>query len=162
MTAPLIEAIVFLAGIGLLTWQFQWLLRSYRTERDRQAQAHRSSRMFLLALALTVFVALASIINLPRARRIAVGAILVVSAVEAVQRRWVKWKVKPDGRKGVMGEVVKMPDALNRTAQKQRTAERVEAFLSLHEAHNVTQSATVVECHTCNEHLKIQDGKGGQ
>lgn len=90
MTAPLIEAIVFLAGIGLLTWQFQWFLRSYRTERDRQVPTHRSSRLFLLALALTVFVALVSIFDLRLARRIAVGAILGVSAVEAVRRRLVK------------------------------------------------------------------------
>jgi hypothetical protein len=61
-----------------------------------------------------------------------------------------------------MGEVVKMPNPSDRTARKHRIAEKIDAFLALHEAHHVTQSPTVIECHTCNEHLKIQDEKGGQ
>jgi hypothetical protein len=89
-TAQIIEAVVFLAGTGLVTWQFRWLLRAYRTERDRQAPEHRSSRVFLLALALMVFVALASITDLYTARRMAVGGILVLSLVEAARRRFGK------------------------------------------------------------------------
>jgi hypothetical protein len=58
-----------------------------------------------------------------------------------------------------MGEVVKMPDPSERTARQQRIAEQIENFLAIHEAHHVTQSPTVIECHTCNEHLKIQDEK---
>ena len=88
--AQIIEAVVFLVGTGLVTWQFRWLLRAYRTERDRHPPEHASSRALLLALALMVLVALASITDLYTARRIAVGAILVVSLVEAARRRWVK------------------------------------------------------------------------
>ena len=89
-SAQTVEAVVFLAGIGLVAWQFRWLLRAYRTERDRRAPEHRSSRAFLLVLALTVFVALASMTDLYTARRIAVGGILIVAVVEAARRRWVK------------------------------------------------------------------------
>ena len=87
-TEQIVEAVVFLAGIGLVMWQFRWLLRAYRTERDRQAPERRSSRAFVLALALTVFVALASITDLYTARRIGVGGILTVALVESVKRRY--------------------------------------------------------------------------
>lgn len=89
-TAQTVEAVVFLGGIGLAAWQFRWLLRAYRTERDRQAEERRSSRAFVLVLALTVFVALASITDLYTARRIAVGGILIVAGVEAARRRLAK------------------------------------------------------------------------
>jgi hypothetical protein len=88
--AQTVEIVVFLAGIGLVAWQFRWLLRAYRTERERQASERRSSRAFVLVLALTVFVALASMTDLYTARRIAVGGILVVALVEAARRRWGK------------------------------------------------------------------------
>jgi hypothetical protein len=83
-----VEALVFLAGLGLMIWQFRWLLRAYRTERDRQPPEHRSSRAALLVLALTVFVGLASITDLETARRVAVAGILAVALVEASRRRW--------------------------------------------------------------------------
>lgn len=89
-TAQTVEVVVFLAGIGLAAWQIRWLLRAYRTERDRQSGERQSSRAFLLILALLVFVALASMTDLDTARRIAVGGILMVAVVEAARRRWAK------------------------------------------------------------------------
>jgi hypothetical protein len=87
-TAQVVESVVFLLGIGLLTWQFRWLLRAYRTQRDRQAMAERSSRALLLALALIVFIVLTSIAGLDGARRIAVGAVLLLGLADAAWRRW--------------------------------------------------------------------------
>jgi hypothetical protein len=54
--------------------------------------------------------------------------------------------------------VVKMPDPADRAARTQRRAERIENFLALHEAHHVTQLRTLIECHTCNQDVQIQDG----
>jgi hypothetical protein len=61
-----------------------------------------------------------------------------------------------------MGDVLKMPNPSERTARQQRIADQIEAFLALHEAHHVTQEPTIIECHTCNKELRIQDEKGGQ
>lgn len=55
-----------------------------------------------------------------------------------------------------------MPDRSERTAGQQRIAEQIENFLAMHEAHHVTQAPMVIECHTCNESLEIQDEKGEQ
>jgi hypothetical protein len=88
--AQIVEAVGLLAGVGLVTWQFRWLLRAYRAERDRQAPERRSPRLFVLALALMVFAVFASISNLYTARRIAVGAILIVGVAEEIRRRVAK------------------------------------------------------------------------
>jgi hypothetical protein len=82
-----VEWVAFVAGVGLATWQFRWLLRKYRRERDRQSPEHRSARWFLLVLALAVFVILAALTGMGIARRIAVGAILVLDVVEWLRRR---------------------------------------------------------------------------
>jgi hypothetical protein len=89
-TAQLVESVAFLLGIALLTWQFRWLLRAYRKERDQQASDARSSRAFLLALALVVFITLTSIAGLEGARRIAIGAVLLLGLADAAWRRWGK------------------------------------------------------------------------
>jgi hypothetical protein len=86
-TTQAIEIVIFLAGIGLVSWQFRWLLRAYRTERDRQAAERRSATLFVLALALTVFALLASMTNLYTARRIAVGSILLVGLAGPMRQR---------------------------------------------------------------------------
>lgn len=88
--AQIIEATGLVAGVGLVAWQFRWLLRAYRTERDRQPLEQRSSRLFVLALALTVFVALASITNMYAARRLAVWSILAVGVTATITKRFAR------------------------------------------------------------------------
>jgi hypothetical protein len=82
-----VRLVVLVAGLGVLWWQLRWLLRAYRRERDRQVPELRSSRPFLLSIALMVFVALATVAGIYTARRIAVGAIIVSSVIDAARRR---------------------------------------------------------------------------
>jgi hypothetical protein len=88
MTITEIRWVVFFAGLGLIWWQLRWLLRAYRRERDRQPEERRSSRVFLLSTALVVFVALATAFGVYAARRLALGALLVVTVIEAAKRRF--------------------------------------------------------------------------
>jgi len=64
------------------------LLRAYRRERDRQPPERRSSRLFLLSNALVAFVALATTMGVYTARRLALGALLAVTVLEALKRRF--------------------------------------------------------------------------
>jgi hypothetical protein len=83
-----IRLAILLVGSVSAWWQLRWLLRAYRRERDRQPLDRRSSRALLLSTALLIFVVLATIAGLYTARRIAVGAITVAVAIEAIKRRF--------------------------------------------------------------------------
>ena len=82
-----VRFVVLVAGFGSIWWQLRWLLRAYRRERDRQPPIRRSSRPFLLSIAFIVFGALATVAGVYTARRIAVGAIVLSSVVDAARRR---------------------------------------------------------------------------
>jgi uncharacterized membrane protein len=88
MTAHAIGTFLILAGgFGILYWQLRWLLRAYRTERDRQAPQDRSSRLTLLIVALLVFAGIALATDLYMPRRVAIGGILLLGAIEGL-RNW--------------------------------------------------------------------------
>jgi hypothetical protein len=88
MTAHAIgTTLLLVGGFAILYWQLRWLLRAYRTERDRQAPEDRSSRLVLLLVALLVFVGVAMATNLYLPRRLAIGGILLLGAIEGL-RNW--------------------------------------------------------------------------
>jgi hypothetical protein len=88
VTIAVIRSLIALARLLLFVWQVRWLLRAYRRERDRQTPEHRSPRPRLLAAAVLVFVALASVGGVYAVKPIATGALLIAWMVEAARRRW--------------------------------------------------------------------------
>jgi hypothetical protein len=88
VTIALIRAVVGIGQLLLLIWQVRWLLRAYRRERDRQAPEHRFPRPRLLAAAVLVSAALASVAGVHAVRPLATGALLVAWMFDAARRRW--------------------------------------------------------------------------